>query len=278
MNGDHWLLYMSCPADLEIDAASEQAVKNPAVAGLQVERPLRLPKPFSLAPAQDQTLEILMTHLSPASCARFQFPSDMPLPQCAADAEYLDRGHALGMDLSSRLGLAQLFPTTALDAFAFEPCGYSANAVIPGSTNNTAGYWTVHVTPEEGSSYASFETNIGVRHGDASADAISSHPAADSKVGLASPDSLPSLVERVVTMFEPGKMSVTLFVSSTEDEPVDETVADNASLLHRLELPGYGRSDRIAYEFEGYDLVFVSFEKGRSSGSRRMRPADRPVV
>ena len=39
----------------------------------------------------------------------------------------------------------------------FEPCGYSLNA-MKGDT-----YYTMHVTPEEDFSYASFETNLDAK-------------------------------------------------------------------------------------------------------------------
>lgn len=40
-----------------------------------------------------------------------------------------------------------------VDNFLFEPCGYSLNAIKDGY------YWSVHVTPEEGDSFVSYETN-----------------------------------------------------------------------------------------------------------------------
>lgn len=40
-----------------------------------------------------------------------------------------------------------------IDARSFEPCGYSMNAILFRS------YSTIHITPESGSSYVSFETN-----------------------------------------------------------------------------------------------------------------------
>ena len=238
MNGDHWLLWMGCEGARE--------------ASPQIERPLQLPAPC----VEDQTLEILMTHLSPNSCARFNFDPDMAhptmgecYPKMAGDdaakvASSLDKGHALGLALSNKLGLTTLFPETELDAFAFEPCGYSANALMPrGGKRDNAGYWTIHVTPEEHSSYASFETNV----------ALDTNPG--------SSNTLPALVSRIVQTFEPGKMSVTLFVSSDNDACPES----NGDVLHKLQLKGYKRTDRIAYEFERYDLVFVSFEKRCSS-------------
>ncbi|KAJ1032521.1 hypothetical protein NDA16_000544 [Ustilago loliicola] len=268
MNGDHWLLWMGCEGALQQSSVS--------AAANQVERPLALPAPC----VEDQTLETLMTHLSPASCARFVFDEALPHPtnsECfphkafssieASEASSLDKGHALGLALSNKLGLTDLFPETTLDAFAFEPCGYSANAIMPrGGKNDNAGYWTIHVTPEEDSSYASFETNValcsqspdnGVEQGEGNT--------------LALPTNLPSLVRRVVDIFEPGKMSVTLFVATADEAEEAAAAVSNAAkvaltnedILHALTLKGYKRTDRIAYEFERYNLVFVSFEKRR---------------
>ncbi|PWZ01053.1 S-adenosylmethionine decarboxylase [Testicularia cyperi] len=292
MNGDHWLLWMGCEGAREADAGSlpsspsatmganvevaAASLAAPAAAqdsAAIVERPLSLPAPC----VEDQTLEILMTHLSPASCGRFVFDEDLPQPTMAecypshagsADAASpctkLDKGHALGLALSNKLGLTDLFPSTELDAFAFEPCGYSANAVMPrGGKNDRAGYWTIHVTPEEGSSYASFETNVALCSSSASSTAGSGGVESGS---LAVPSSLPSLVSRVVDIFEPAKMSVTLFVSTTEDTDTDSNnnkALTNEDILHALSLAGYRRTDRIAYEFERYNLVFVSFELRR---------------
>ena len=50
-------------------------------------------------------------------------------------------------------GIDSLCPGALFDPRAFEPCGYSMNAILYKS------YCTMHITPEEGSSYASFETN-----------------------------------------------------------------------------------------------------------------------
>ncbi|EEC51651.1 predicted protein, partial [Phaeodactylum tricornutum CCAP 1055/1] len=50
-------------------------------------------------------------------------------------------------------GIRSLCPGAIIDPRAFEPCGYSMNAVLFRS------YSTIHITPESGSSYASFETN-----------------------------------------------------------------------------------------------------------------------
>lgn len=259
MNGDHWLLFMCCPGDEERTSRFSPAIDS-------VERPLQLPLPASVDLINDQTLEILMTHLSPSSCAAFEFPEDMSLPAQPDSEKPLDRGHLLALDLSEKLGLATLFPNTQLDAFAFDPCGYSANAVIPASSQTTSGYWTIHVTPEADSSYASFESNVALRRASGRLD----DDAADTggKTGNVAPRDLPALIKQVVDIFQPGKMSITLFTSSRRGEESSVTGVDDASLLHSLRLPGYTRRDRIAYEFESYDLVFCHFETTASKAER----------
>lgn len=216
MNGDHWLLYMAAHAD---DVPSGSA-------------------------STDMTLEILMTELSPEASKQFVFDvlpdgrTALPNAQAPDIGQALDHGHALGKELSAKLGLSSLFPQTQLDAFAFDPCGYSANALVPASPAHAAGYWTVHVTPEAGSSYASFETNIALDYDVPSeADTQGAHVA-----------HVATLVQRVVDMFQPGSFTLTLFVS------------DESTPLQTLHLAQYRRSDRILYEFEGYNLLFVSFQ------------------
>ncbi|WFD00151.1 adenosylmethionine decarboxylase [Malassezia yamatoensis] len=218
MNGDHWLLYM---------AAND------------TKEPVR-------ASGTDMTLELLMTDLSKKGRNHFTFDTlpdgrtVLPTGQAPNVSAALDHGHALGKQLSTQLQLHTLFPQTQLDAFGFDPCGYSANALVPATPLRSAGYWTVHVTPEEGSSYASFETNMAL--------------------DLDMPDEeenqntyvthLQSLVERIVDIFEPGSFTMTLFVSAGSGDPTPAF-----ALRH------YRQSDRILYEFEGYYLLYLSFEQ-----------------
>jgi len=53
-----------------------------------------------------------------------------------------------------RLGLEQILPGFQYDDHYFQPDGYSLNAIRDDE------YVTIHVTPEEICSYASFETNV----------------------------------------------------------------------------------------------------------------------
>ena len=76
-------------------------------------------------------------------------------------------------------GIDALCPGAMFDPRAFEPCGYSMNAILYKS------YCTMHITPEKGSSYASFETNQKLA-------------------------SYTSLINNVVRTFKPKKFVMTL--------------------------------------------------------------------
>jgi S-adenosylmethionine decarboxylase len=121
--------------------------------------------------------------------------------------------------------------------------------ITPRNPAHGEGYWTIHVTPEEGWSYASFECNVP----------SSAQP--DDLEDL--PKSFPSLhqlIQRVIHIFQPGHLSITLFVSSnpsSQDSPIEHA----QSVFRKALTPkGYKRTDKITYEFSGYDLAFASFQ------------------
>ncbi|KAF9431818.1 spermidine resistance protein [Entomortierella beljakovae] len=217
-----------------------------------------------LYPSHDQTVEILMTNLNPEAMKRFyQRPDDVP-------------GTVGGVRVDQETGLAGLFPQAQLDSYLFTPCGYSANALQDGN------YFTIHVTPEPVCSYASFETNIpvGLRYKERSKRSASgdSTPlsasgsenddtAAEDEISKASytgPESLTDLISRVVEIFQPGSMSVTLFSSHMTEDGQMESDRQMERRQRRMikamgRVAGFSRTDRILYEFEGCDLVFGHF-------------------
>jgi S-adenosylmethionine decarboxylase len=250
VNADHWLLYIT-----DLDAPSFISPSIPVQ-----------------SPHADYTIEILMSGLS--SKARQSFFSD------SVD----DSPSARGTAISEQVGISQIFPpsSTTLDAYAFQPCGYSSNALIersPESLKNghvretTNGltqqdlhgegyYYTIHVTPEEGWSYASFECNIPP-----SCSTFSHH------------DKFPdvkALINRVVNIFEPDRITLTLFISSEGNDTgtvseveaaqraFKDALTECASLKEQNKTNQvwrvYRRTDKINYEFGGYDLAFASFE------------------
>ncbi|KAF5386115.1 hypothetical protein D9615_002437 [Tricholomella constricta] len=266
VNGDHWLLYLTNPDD---------AISLPDTAPSS---PID-PDHNQLLP--DYTIEILMSDL--AASAREPFfsslsPSDDP--------------HLHAATLSQTVAISDIFPPhlTTLDAYSFSPCGYSANALIKwggdpssaadpqnhtgsiaGSEGFREGYYTIHVTPEKGWSYASFECNVP------------SHTSEDTRDF---PD-LKTLIQRVVTIFKPGRLSLTLFISSKDNDAEHGESVEAAQRAFKVALTDpsitrdhshaksngghgqsticggerlYKRTDKINYEFGGYDLAFASFE------------------
>ena len=194
-----------------------------------------------------------------------------------------DTPSSRGTAISEQIGISQIFPSssTTLDAYAFQPCGYSSNALVkwgPKSLKNGLvhettngltqpalhgeGYYTIHVTPEEGWSYASFECNIPLS---------SSNSSQQEKF-----PNVKSLIKRVVNIFEPGRITLTLFMSNEGNDIESASGVDAAQLAFKDTLTEcaslgkhnkttemwrlYRRTDKINYEFGGYDLAFASFE------------------
>lgn len=258
VNGDYWLLWMISPGVQDDD---DPLYTPPAVEMAE------FPAVSSVNP--DYTIEILMSDLAPEAREPFFSPS-------AQENEEPPDPHIAGQTLSSRLGLDGLFPSdrTKLDAYAFTPCGYSANALIRGSDTSGEGYYTIHVTPEAGWSYASFECNVPLT--------MSASGAGNSSRDVDAMPDLQTLIARVVRVFRPQRLTLTLFVSNlVEAGAPGEAAVDAAHRAFGEALSGldfakeqphkdqtnghsrpkkYKRTDKINYDFGGYDLAFASFE------------------
>jgi len=250
VNGDHWLLYMIPPHRDSISEKTEDDSQH--------------------STGIDYTIEILMTHLNPTASQHFFTSTSLDADTDIDNDQKLD--HA--QKLSHTLGISSLFPPhlTTLDAYTFSPCGYSSNALLKwgkcaqtggdDTSQSGEGYYTIHVTPEEGWSYASFECNVP----------LSTAPTPQQS---SIPD-LKTLVRRVVSIFQPGKLSLTLFISSDHNNSVEEEgespveAAQRAfreALTSRVRAspdvtpsPVYRRTDKINYGFGAYDLAFATFE------------------
>ncbi len=119
----------------------------------------------------DPTLEILMHGIDREIAENFQ----------GQEAAHDHR-------LAERLGVHHIFPGFDVSEYAFEPAGYSLNAL------NGETYYTFHVTPEQLGSYVSFETNYDFR--------------AD----------LEGIVRRVTEIFRPRAFEVVTFLPEGEAE------------------------------------------------------------
>lgn len=281
VNGDHWLLYITTPA--MIKGTTPNSSHIPSSTHVESNDAIQLltasDDPKSSLP-QDYTIEILMSDLSREAREPFFF-STPPSPVDELSSETLPS--IAGQTLSAALGITDIFPPhlTMLDAYAFSPCGYSSNALLKwgdavsdADAGEGEGYYTIHVTPEEGWSYASFECNV---------------PLSTSAVSSAKDiPELRTLIKRVVDIFQPRRLSLTLFISNKVNNDAEEDEADNVIETAQREFKsaltaprpvsssssgsdtphevadghtrGYRRTDKINYEFGGYNLAFASFE------------------
>lgn len=127
-------------------------------------------------------------------------------------------------------GIRKILPESEICDFDFDPCGYSMNSIEGGAIS------TIHVTPEDGFSYASFEA-VGY----------------DLNVlGLG------KLLERVLACFEPAEFSMALHSESIS--------MDVGAEIPQLVLNGY-RAEVTAREELGKEgsIVYASF--ARAAGS-----------
>ena len=125
MNGDlQWHVYV----------AGEDAERTRAVnAAVNAARVVNRGNP-KVADFNVNTLEIAMTGMDKAAASQF-FKENSVSPQLT----------------TMSTGISSIVPQHLIDDYVFEPCGYSMNG-----TDN-AEFSTIHVTPEDGFSYASFE-------------------------------------------------------------------------------------------------------------------------
>ncbi|CAN3356456.1 S-adenosylmethionine decarboxylase proenzyme [Diutina catenulata] len=220
----------------------------------------------------DQTFEILMTQLNPEKAQQWvtqRTPGAASMVNEGNDDES-DLGHDVGAATMAASGLASLFGGSAThlpsplesdedteepepvvpksrsmsaasgsaaaafihDAFSFSPCGFSSNSI-----SNLGYYYTLHITPESGWSYASFETNY--------------------PFGEPFSDDIVAVLSRVLSIFEPRRFSVTLFAEGTEQGSFARlSGCDEAMARH-----GYAKNEKITYDLRGgYQLLYLNFE------------------
>ncbi|KAJ8637177.1 hypothetical protein MRB53_011444 [Persea americana] len=124
-------------------------------------------------------------------------------------------------------GIRKILPGSEISDFEFDPCGYSMNS-IEGSAIST-----IHVTPEDGFSYASFE-------------------AAGYDLNAAD---LSQLVERVLNCFQPEEFSIAVHV--------DTSANIELGCVGSLDLSGYLCGERCYQTLgKGGFLVYQSFKMG----------------
>ena len=131
-----------------------------------------------------------------------------------------DEVKRISEEQTSESGIRDLCPGAIIDPRAFEPCGYSMNALLFRS------YSTIHITPESGSSYASFETN--------------------QKVG-----SYKALISNVIRTFRPQRFVMTLMadeggLKQVKDNPLADAAVDSKIVVPAGKAPDTGSAVRRA--------------------------------
>lgn len=141
-------------------------------------------------PDADRVLNIMMFDIDDAVADIFYYDAyDAKLSPDETEEEAIRR---ISLAQTKAAGIDALCPGADIDSRAFEPCGYSMNAILFRS------YCTMHITPERSCSYASFETN--------------------QRVG-----SYRSLINNVITTFRPKRFVMTLMA----DEPALTQINEN---------------------------------------------------
>ncbi|KAF8392495.1 hypothetical protein HHK36_022837 [Tetracentron sinense] len=125
------------------------------------------------------TIEVCMTELDPVLARKF-YRGESGGGNYTSDTS--------GKEMTEVTGISNINPRAFVCDFAFDPCGYSMNGI------DEAHYSTIHVTPEDGYSYASFECVM----------AINDH------------EDINEVLKKVVQVFRPATMSVST-TSASED-------------------------------------------------------------
>ncbi|KAK3847993.1 MAG: adenosylmethionine decarboxylase [Linnemannia gamsii] len=298
VNGDHWCLYVTAPfhgyparvtrgqqqqdeknnkQDTAMENFQEESddTTQGGLFGIRPTRPLSRSSTATTTDesesegttieedeeSYDQTIEILMTDLNPKAMHKFYHHADKNQPSGSEGGQWVDQ----------QSGLAALFPEAEIDSFLFQPCGYSCNALVKPSTHKEAEqgsgtgapgkYFTIHVTPEPVCSYASFETNIPVRLSSRSSKSRhSSSTTTPAEKRPSAPETVNDLIQRVIDIFQPGNLTITLFASEKTSKggaSEKQTERRQFKMLHSLgAIPGFRRTDRILYGLDGYNLIY----------------------
>ena len=149
-------------------------------------------------------------------------------------------GNPQNKTLTQHLKLDTLLGATVrTDEYSFDPCGFSLNAIHENF------YYTIHVTPEHTHSYVSFETNVEFL------------------------DSFDDLVKTVVSIFRPGKFSVSIFTDQAAKAAGSHR--QNLETLETSDLK-YFRTHQTTQEFEAdYTVTLLNFNLASRYPKRLLR-------
>ncbi|CAH9128874.1 unnamed protein product [Cuscuta epithymum] len=128
-------------------------------------------------------------------------------------------------------GIRKILPESDICDFEFDPCGYSMNSIEADAIS------TIHVTPEDGFSYASFEA--------------AGYDLEDVKLSM--------MIERVLTCFEPSEFSVAVHA---------DVMGKLLEQICSLDVKGYYLCEKGNEEFGmAGSVVYQKFVRAHTCGS-----------
>ncbi|KAJ3216311.1 spermidine resistance protein [Dinochytrium kinnereticum] len=269
INGDHWCLYTASPKKTHLDQDGIEVADDP----------LSIDSDTSSTGSNhdgeegycsdrdddgeedDVTLEIMMQDLDPNVTKLFwrteeeqQCDEEDKLKPSQTKSKAVQFAKTcFNKDLTVRkaerrileqTGIAEVYPTSVVDDFVFDPCGYSLNGLLGPY------YYTIHVTPEDICSYASFETSIPVKKFFPNVRYQHSHRQGSETEY----DTFEDVISKVVECFRPGRFSVTLFSRRSVGRK-----HGRGGLLESGRVGGFRRTDRILHSLGKWDLVFAHY-------------------
>jgi len=238
LNRDHWNLYMATPYDHKVlkytnsiaDLPLEQF--NSEIETLIKEEVKKSRYDNDGISEDDFTLEILMSGLDQKRMVNFWRTEE----EKREVMEIEERGDTYVKGKTEervyeQSGLKAIFPQAQMDHYVFNPCGYSSNALLGEH------YYSVHVTPEDICSYASFECNLPLGN------------------KLNQYKSYNELIYKVLNVFNPEQFVITLFNRKPEGSlgQIRDCVPQN--------IKGYQKMDKIIYDLNKWNLAFCQFTR-----------------
>ncbi|ORX65156.1 S-adenosylmethionine decarboxylase [Anaeromyces robustus] len=243
LNRDHWNLYMATPYDEEFlkytnsiadlpQEIFEEKIEEKIETIINKEEKNTNKFDKDGISEDDFTLEILMSGLDQKHMKNFWRTEE----EKREVMEIEERGdiYVKGPTeerVYEQTGLKSIFPQAQMDHYVFNPCGYSSNALLGKH------YYSVHVTPEDICSYASFECNLPLGN------------------PLNQYNSYNELINKVLNIFNPKQFVITLFTRKPEG-----TLGQIRDLIPQ-NIKGYQKTDKIIYDLNKWDLAFCQFTK-----------------
>lgn len=185
VTGDHWFVYVAdhdpsvfVPPSLSAAPCSQVQLRN------------------TPAPPTERTINMMMFDMAPE-----------------VGNIFFQKTCQTGKEMTARSGISNLVPGATIDETAFNPCGYSMNAILHDA------YSTIHITPEPECSYCSFETNTCLRSYDA-------------------------MVRNVLSVFKPKRFVLTMF---GDEAALDKScIPELPTNAKRIEVPAFGSFSRTS--------------------------------